>query len=201
MNKRPHGYVLLVFTAVFCLLTVARAGAGDWYGEKPPKEFKEPKEGKEGKEPKEQPDQRVLSSLRDYLECSDAEWQTLLPHVTQVQTLTRELRELRGGGRTFDIVKPAKPAKDSDASASAASTSSSSAAFADAMDKARELRNLLADKSADASRIRGKLDDFRKARAQADKLVAQDLADARTKLIELLTARQELACVVSGLLD
>jgi len=69
------------------------------------------------------------------------------------------------------------------------------------MDKARELRNLLRDKSAAPAQIRAKLVEFRTARAQAEKQITQELGEARAKLVELLTARQESACVVGGLLD
>src|ERR1041385_962538 len=55
------------------------------------------------KEPKEPLEERVLGSLRDNLNVSDAEWQALEPYLARVAELTRELHDLEDGGKAFDL--------------------------------------------------------------------------------------------------
>jgi hypothetical protein len=60
-----------------------------------------------------------------------------------------------------------------------------------------ELRGVLADKGASADQIKAKLTALRAAQLGA----AQELAEARQNLRQILTLRQEATLVLNGLLD
>jgi hypothetical protein len=192
MNSRSKGYALLLVIGVSCL--AASAGA---FGKPPQDADWDPDK------PKDPPDQRMLVTLRQYMDVPDAEWQVLLPHITKVQFLSRELRDLRDVAKTFDPAKPFKMSKEGGSGAvqQPAPPSASSSAIADLGDKAGDLRALVMDKSARTADIRAKLATYRAARSEAARQVGQELADERRKLTELLTVRQEMVCVVSGLIE
>ena len=166
-----------------------------------------------GEQSKQPPEQGALGGLRPYMDMSDAEWQTILPYLNRVQILARELRDLREARKSFDLsknhkgLKISKQFKEFGAGEANASTApalpppQSLAALTDVSDKSAELRALLLDKNARPADIRAQLAAYRAARAQAEKVLTDDLTQARAKLTELLTPRQELACVLGGLLQ
>jgi hypothetical protein len=193
MNARVNGCAMLWVFTMICLVASTCALA------------KEPQD-RDPDKPKEPPDQRMLGSLREYMDVSDAEWKVLLPYITKVQHLTGELREVRDGSKEYNPAKPFKSPKERfdggpGADQPPGAPSPSSVAVAEVNEKARELRAIMEDKSARPEDIRTKLRAYRVARAEAQKQVAKELAEARAKLTELLSVRQELVCVVSGLLE
>jgi hypothetical protein len=193
---------------VTSLAAPARALAGDGIKDpdkyKDPEKIKDPDKFKDAEKLKEPPEQRTLMSLRPYMDAADAEWQVLLPHLIKVEALTRALRELRDRGKAFDPEKSfrfSKEGRGASADAQQPAPPPWSIALAAVNEKARQLQSLMQDKSARPADMVATLNAFRTARAEAEKQLQRELADERVKLKELLTPRQELVCVVSGLLE
>jgi hypothetical protein len=197
MNFRFNACAMLC--ALLCFVSVALGGK--WDKQHDPDK---PKDSSESHS-KDSHDEERLTSLRDYMGVSDAEWSALLPHVMKVQNLTLQLRALQEGSKSFDLSKPFKLPKelrpDGKPDAAQQLPAGSSGALIQLSETARQLRTVSQDKAASIDLMRSKLTAYRAARAQAQKQLASELAEARAQLTDLLTVRQELACVLSGLLE
>jgi hypothetical protein len=121
----------------------------------------------------------VLSRLKEQMGCTDEEWAVLKPRVEKVMEAQQAQRMgamMRfGAGMRGDRQAPDTPSQPE----------------ADALRKAVE------DKNAKAEDVQKKLEAFRAAKKKQD----AELNTARTQLRELLTARQEAALVLAGILD
>jgi hypothetical protein len=147
-------------------------------------------------------DPKALQSLRQQIEVTDPEWQALEGKIIKVQTLVKQLNDVRDPKKSMEPPKPPKGDAGADTGkAQPAPIPAIVAGLAELAERARDLRILWEDKSAHPTDIRAKLAAFRAARAKADQLIAAELAKAMTELRDLLTARQELVLVVNGLLD
>ena len=147
-------------------------------------------------------DPKALQNLRQQIEVSDLEWQALEGQIIKVQTLAKQLNDVRDPKKSMEPPKPPKGDAGADTGkAQPTPIPAIVAGLAELAERARDLRTLWEDKSAHPADIRAKLAAFRAARAKADQLIAAELAKAMTELRDLLTARQELALVINGLLD
>lgn len=115
--------------------------------------------------------QAMLDRIKENMGATDKEWTVLQPLVEKVMELQRASRSGMGGFRGGD-------AADEPAAAS-------------------DLRKALANKEATSEDIQKKLEAFRAEK----KKQAAELEAARTALRDLLTARQEAALVLDGILD
>jgi hypothetical protein len=206
LRNRIDPILLSLLVILLAISTRALGGDGtknpDKY--KDPDQVKDPDKFKDAEKIKEPLEQRTLTSLRPYMDATDAEWDVLLPHLSKAQALTRALRELRDRGKAFDPERSFRFTKEGTGSApqqTAGSPPPSSIALAAVNEKARLLQTLMQDKSARPADMVAALNAFRASRAEAEKQLQRELAAERAKLKELLTPRQELVCVVSGLLD
>ena len=135
---------------------------------------------------------RLLQRLKPMLKVSDEEWKVLEPRLREVLRLRDRLRTLRmaeavrirGGGRRRFIRRvsgavTAYPARDA-------------------------LAKVLQKEDAGPAEIREKLEAYRreqKRREEERTKLEKELAQARKRLRELLTLRQEAVLVLEGLLD
>lgn len=114
--------------------------------------------------------QRAIESFKGRLGLSDPEWTVIKPRIETVYGMVHS-RPTTGGGASRKKTEVEQ--------------------------KSGELRALLENREADASRIKAGLDDLRAVRRKAE----QELAKARQDLRQLLNLRQEAILVLEGLLD
>jgi len=138
-------------------------------------------------------EERYYNGLRQALEVTDdAEWKALLPKIAKVQVLTRLARDLHDTRRSMDRLKSMKRFDSNDPPPYY---------IQDLADRAAEVRAAWDDKDAHPNTIQRALKGFRQAREKADKELSAELLKARADLRDLVTARQELALIMGGLLD
>ncbi len=148
------------------------------------------------------PEQRMLLDLQQGGEMSEDEWRVLFPHIEKVQTLSRQIRELRDSKKAFEPPKPPKGGGNADGGpADRPQSPPPTVVTMDLAQKTADLKAVWEDKTARADDIQRRLVAFRDARAKAEQQLSAELTTAKAKLRELLTARQELALVMMGLLD
>jgi hypothetical protein len=139
-------------------------------------------------------EERFYNGLRQALVVTDdAEWKALVPKIARVSVLTRQARDLRDPRRTIERLRSFK-SQD-------ANGQPTPYYLQDLADRAAEVRDVWNDKSAHPNQIIRALKAFRDARAKADKELSEELLKARGELRDLVTARQELALIMAGLLD
>lgn len=139
------------------------------------------------------PEQRFLGELRQAMEvASNDEWSVLEPRIIRVATLARQVRELRDSKKAMEGPKPPKGGE---------LAVDPPRCLMELADKARDLRNALADPATRPPEFRYYLTIFRKARTAAESELTRQLTQAREELRELVTARQETALIMRGLLD
>jgi hypothetical protein len=135
-------------------------------------------------------EERYYNGMREQLDVTDdAEWKTLLPKIAKVQVLTRYARDLHDARRTM------RSFRNGDASNPAPYY------LKDLADRAAEVRAAYENKDSDPNTIKQALRGYREAREKADKQLTEELGKARDELRDLVTARQELTLIMSGLLD
>jgi hypothetical protein len=207
MNSRLHqvGVCFVIFATFLTSVGQASHKSGDDPNGKGDSNWKSdsPKDGFKSKGGF---DKRSLGALREQMQVTDAEWDALLPRITKVQMLAKQLYDLRNPQKAGDPVKLPKANKDNgngNGNGNGNSVAPPTLPFylTDLSDKARELKNIMADTTARPADIEWRLAAFRKARATAEAELVTNLTRARAELTELLTARQELVCVMSGLLQ
>jgi hypothetical protein len=138
-------------------------------------------------------EERFYNGIRQTLEVSDdAEWKLLMPKIAKVQALSRLARDLRDTRRSMERLKSVKRYDPND---------STPYYIQDLADRAAEVRAAWDDKDAHANTIQQALRGYREAREKADKALSEELLKARGELRDLVTARQELALIMAGLLD
>lgn len=192
MKRLSLGFVGMVglMVAAMAMPALAQQGPG---GQGPRRERMEqrggPESGPGGRFNPEEMRQRMNERLKEQLKVSDEEWQALQPLIEKVQRLNMQVRMSAFGGMFGR--GPGGPG--------------GRGGFAGMMDtesspvfqRASELRELLDDEGADASRIKSKLEAYRQAR----KALQEELAKAQEELRSVLTVRQEAVLVLMGLLD
>ena len=142
---------------------------------------------------------QAAEQMRENLGANEEEWKVLQPRIEKVQTLARQsrvgIRGLMGrfGRRGRRSAEQARGEGDRRTAREVQGQREQT----DIEKKTEALRKLLENKEAKAKAITGALGDLRKAR---DK-VGQQLAKARDKLREVVTARQEAHLVLWGMLD
>jgi hypothetical protein len=151
--------------------------------------------GSEARPPKLPKEERRLLAVRQALGVTDdAEWRALQPHVVRVQALSKQFKDLNDPGKVLEPIKAPKP-KDG-------VTASAPPAYLIALAQhAADLRRAYEDPATGVEDIQKRIARFRMSRDEALRQTGIELASARAEFRELLTARQELAAVVTGLLD
>ncbi|HNQ21991.1 MAG TPA: hypothetical protein PKK06_02745 [Phycisphaerae bacterium] len=141
--------------------------------------------------------ERQLDNIKDQLDATDEEWETLAPKIEAVMTAQSELRGGPGGGMRPGRPGGPAPAGSDDQAAPGrprdADTSSQSKVAA----AERELRTVLEDEEATKEDIAAKLAAYRKAREAA----RSELQTAQRALKELVSGRQEAVLVLMGMLE
>ncbi len=121
--------------------------------------------------------EEMMNRMKTELGCTDEEWAILQPRIEKVMELQRALRggpAMRMGGRGGPGASDAPATPEADA-----------------------LRKALENKQAPVDEVQKKLEAFRAAK----KKQAAELDAARAALREVLTARQEAAMVLAGILE
>jgi hypothetical protein len=138
-------------------------------------------------------DERRLASLRESMQVlDDAEWKALLPKITKVQVLSRQARDLHDMRRALEGAR---------SFAYSADGQQAPYYLKDLADRARDVRMVWNDPNAHPNSIQRALTAFREARTKADKELSAELEKSQKELRDLVTARQELALIMAGLLD
>jgi hypothetical protein len=138
-------------------------------------------------------EERFYNGIRQQLDViDDAEWKALLPKIAKVQVLTRYARDLHDSRRTIERMRSFR---------SADPNNPPPYYLKDLADRAAEVRAAYDDKDAHPNTIKQALKGFREAREKADKQLTEELEKARNDLRDLVTARQELTLIMTGLLD
>lgn len=134
--------------------------------------------------------QRMMERLKDELNAPDDEWGVIQPKLEKVMAAQREARAggMFGGGRRG----PGGPGGPGGGPGRDRPQDESPVAVA-----ARELRTVLENPNASGEEIDRKLNAYRDARTKAN----EKLEAARQELKEVLTARQEAALVMAGILE
>lgn len=130
-------------------------------------------------------EQRWLLQVKEVLASGDEEWRVLSARVERVINLERDLnagKDQRGPHEAKQkVYSPDDPRSQP----------------SEALDKARALNAMLLDPQTSAALIRQQIAAVREARAR----VRLELSAAQEQLRELLTARQEAALIIMGILD
>jgi Spy/CpxP family protein refolding chaperone len=135
-------------------------------------------------------EERFYNGMREQLDVTDdAEWKTLLPKIVKVQALTRYARDVHDSRRIRRSFRNADP------------NNPPPYYLKDLADRAAEVRAAYEDKDAHPNTIKQALKGYREARDKADKELTSELEKAREELRDLVTARQELTLIMTGLLD
>lgn len=137
---------------------------------------------------------RRYASLREQLGVTDdAEWQALLPRLVNIRGLSRYLQDVREPDRALRGPRPARGPDGAEQQVPLP--------LIELSERARDLRAVWENPAARPPEIQRALAAFKMARNKADEYLSAELAKARQELRELVTARQELALFVAGLLD
>jgi len=131
-----------------------------------------------------------LKRIQEQLGATEDEWKVIEPRIVIVQELERNSVARANGGLNGR-------GRRGGANAAAAQASSSSATVSPVQQATRELEDSLGSKDTRPDEIKSKLVALREARSKA----LADLSAARDKLREILTARQEAALVMLGILN
>jgi hypothetical protein len=133
--------------------------------------------------------QNQLDRIQEQLGATDEEWKVIEPRVQIVRELERSSVARRAGinGR----------ARRGGAVADRVQASPSEATTSPVQQATRELEDSLGSKETKPEEIKSKLAALREARSKA----LADLSKARDNLREILTARQEAALVMLGILN
>ena len=135
-------------------------------------------------------EERFYNGMREQLDVTDdAEWKALLPKIAKVQVLTRYARDLHDSRRTMRTFRNADP------------NNPAPYYLKDLADRAADVRAAYENKDSDPNTIKQALRGYREARDKADKQLTEELGKARDELRDLVTARQELTLIMTGLLD
>src|SRR5258706_14580074 len=138
-------------------------------------------------------EERFYNGIRQSLNVTDdAEWKLLQPKIAKVQVLSRWARDLHDSKRSLERLGSNKRP---DANAPPPYY------IQDLASRAVEVRAAWNDPEAHANTIKQALRGFREAREKAEKELTAELLKARGELRDLVTARQELALIMAGLLD
>jgi len=155
-----------------------------------------------GKKVKLSPELRKLEQLRQQMQVTDeAEWQALQGRLMKVMLLSKQSRDLRDAKSAMEGPKLPKKSEQGGAAPVYTYPAQVESSLIGLGEKAAAAQAELANPNARAADIQFRLGDFRRARAEADRLVAMELKKARDELRELVTPRQELTLVANGLLD
>lgn len=140
------------------------------------------------------PEQKYLLELRQLLEvANDDEWAVLEPKILRVSALSRQVRDVREPRRALENIRPSRSYDPANPELPRY--------LLELLDKANDLRAALNNPATRPPEFQYYVTMFRKARAAAEVETARELAKSRTELRELLTARQETALIMRGLLD
>lgn len=136
-------------------------------------------------------EERYYNGIRQAMEVTDdAEWKTLMPKIAKVQGLARWARDLHDTRRSMDRLSRGFDRNNPPPYY-----------IQDLASRAAEVRAAWEDKDAHPNTIQQALRGFREAREKAEKELNEELSKARGELRDLVTARQELALIMAGLLD
>jgi hypothetical protein len=150
--------------------------------------------------------QRMSDRLKELLGANDDEWKALEPKVFKVMDLQREANSGgRGMGMLMGRGGPGGGGGAAGGGGAGAAAGGGGRGFGGdpnappsaVMEKTRELQTTLENKDAKPDDLKAKLKALREARAKAK----ADLAKAQDDLRDLLTARQESALVMLGMLE
>jgi hypothetical protein len=151
------------------------------------------------------PQVHKTSKLQLRMNMNDDEWQVVKPAISRVVTLSSQLRDLQDLKRSLSAGKAPKSKSKKqevvDTSRVVSAPPEQPAWLLELSDKAAALRSAVDDPTLRPLDVEARLAEFRTARTRAEQQVSADLAQARQQLRDLLTARQELAMTLSGLLD
>lgn len=200
--------LLMIFVTPLLACTIARAQEEP--PPPPPPDRGGPADrGRRGGPPPVPPEQRLQDQIHQYLRVDDAEWQALQPKIDHIQTLIRERERFtkprpprppprgdepppppdRGPAPVNDgLIVDTNPGPRDEP----LSTVNGRLAVA-----YKRLAVLASQGPVDTALYISALADYRDARAASD----AELAQARSALRELLTNRQEIILIVTGILD
>jgi hypothetical protein len=188
--RRPAG--LLFAIALGVAVGAAKAQPTTSAGTSPAESPAAEKPAKPPKLPKEE--RRLLAVRQAMGVANEEEWRALQPYVSRVQTLTKLAKDLSEPGKALEPVKAPK-AKDG------VVVSAPPAYLVALQQHATDLRRAYEDPATGAEDIQKRIARYRASRDEALRQTGIELAAARAEFRELLTARQELAALVAGLLD
>ncbi len=140
----------------------------------------------------EQMRERMTQMMKERLNISDEEWKIIQPRLEKVQEAQASSRGGRFGG--MGAFGGRNRGGDQQADRPQRGGQRADRPGSDAM---QALRDALEDEKTPASELKAKMQAVREARKKAD----ADLKSAREELRQVLTTRQEAACVMMGLLD
>lgn len=167
-----------------------------------------PREGGPPPTPPPSPEERLVAQLQQMLGCGDEEWAVLGPKISHIQQLISQRER-------FTKPKPPRPPRPVDPNGRGpAPDEDNRALFVDLKSDPRkdaqagslngnllqiysDLVVLVSGGDVPSSRLQTLLAQYREARAASD----AQLAKARTELRELVTVRQEVILVVTGILE
>ena len=159
-------------------------------------------QGRRGNFDPEQFRQRMNDRMKQVLAATDEEWGVLQPKIEKVMTLQRQNAGGRGMGMLFGRGGPGGggpggggPGRDGGGRRGGGGPFGGDDNSA-VSQKTRELQQAI-ESNAGAEDLKAKLAALREARAKA----RQELTQAQSELKELLTARQEAALVMMGMLE
>jgi hypothetical protein len=125
--------------------------------------------------------QRMMERMQEQLGMSATEMKAVQPLLTKVMQLRRDLQGSQFRGMMGGRGRGGAGQQDAPALTGLAKVQS-------------ELRALTESTSATSAQIKGKLTEYRKTREK----IQQNLTAAQTKLVTVLTVKQEAICVMSG---
>ncbi len=126
----------------------------------------------------------MLERIKEALQSTDEEWKVIGPLITDVMEKQREARGFEFRGRGF-------------AGAGGPRGRGGFGPPGQEVPEVTALQQALDSETTSPAEIKAKLDAYRQARAAREK----DLSQAREKLRQVLTVRQEATLVLMGLLD
>ena len=149
--------------------------------------------GPQGDERQMSKEERMWNGLREAMDVTnDEEWKILMPKIARVQVLSKWSRDLHDARKSMGRLKSLHGFNGDEAPPYY---------LQDLADRAKELRAAWEDKNTHPNQIQRDLKAFREARDKAEKELSEELSKARGELRDLVTARQELALIMAGLLD
>ena len=138
-------------------------------------------------------EERMWNGLRDAMGVTDdEEWKILMPKIARVQVLAKWARDLPDARRSMGRLRSLRGFDPND---------QPPYYLKDLADRARDLQAAWENKETHPNQIQRDLKAFREARDKAEKELSEELTKARDELRDLVTARQELALIMAGILD